>query len=110
MLNAVTGLKYQRDLANLAVGPGPGFFLQQFQDILGLYTHNSENTNTAERNALKGAYGLTVMPALTVMLGLLPPQMGLIPAGLAAFGVAQGTSPSAREWAADVIIGKSDAD
>ena len=110
VLNAVTGLKYQRDLANLAVGPGPGFFLQQFQDILGLYTHNSENTNTAERNALKGAYGLTVMPALTVMLGLLPPQMGLIPAGLAAFGVAQGTSPSAREWAADVIIGKSDAD
>lgn len=110
VLNAVTGLKYQRDLANLAVGPGPGFFLQQFQDILGLYTHNSENTNTAERNALKGAYGLTVMPALTVMLGLLPPQMGLIPAGIAAFGVAQGTSPSAREWAADAIIGKSDAD
>ena len=106
--NAVRGLKYQRDLSNLVVGAMPGFFLQSIGDIAAMTQHNSETTNTAERNAAMGAYSLIASPAMSAALGLLPAGIGLIPQAAFTTAVMYGTSPQARRSWADLVVGEPD--
>jgi hypothetical protein len=105
LYNAIRGLKYQRDLSNIVVGPGPGFFLQSIGDILAITQANSERTNTSERNAAMGAYSLLAVPAISASLGLLPGGMGMVPQALFAAGVMYGTSPGAKQRFADLAVG-----
>jgi hypothetical protein len=75
LVNAYTGLRYERDLANMAVGPGVGYIMSNTQNIIkGLpgSPRNSENTNTAEHTALKSFYRLTIAPLSNWMLSAMP--------------------------------------
>jgi hypothetical protein len=105
LYNAIRGLKYQRDLSNIVIGPGPGFFLQSIGDILAITQANSERTNTSERNAAMGAYSLLAVPAISASLGLLPGGMGMVPQALFTAGVMYGTSPGAKQRFADLAVG-----
>jgi hypothetical protein len=104
-IQAYTGLKYQRDLSNMLIGPGPGNFLQATQGVAQLSVSNSRKTNTAEYNALKGAYTLA-SPLMAFGLARIPggPLVG------AASGVAIGyvSSPAARDGFASLVVGKKD--
>lgn len=104
LIQAHTGLKYQRDLSNVMVGAAPGFFLQAIQSIAKMNVANSPKTNTAEFNAAKGVYQLAVAPALAFGLARLPggPIVGPVLGG----GIMAGTSPQAGKEAAELVVGE----
>jgi hypothetical protein len=104
LIQAYTGLKYQRDLSNIMVGAAPGFFLQAIQSIAKMNVANSAKTNTAEYNAVKGVYQLAVAPALAFGLARLPggPIVGPVLGG----GIMAGTSPQAAAEAATLVVGE----
>ena len=104
-IQTYTGLKYQRDLSNAFVGAGPGFFLQNAQNIAKLTVANSRNTNTAEYNALQSGYSIA-SPFLAFGLARLPGGP-LIDTATGA-GMAHLTSPNARDLFASSIVGKKD--
>jgi hypothetical protein len=72
LYNALLGVKYQRDLSNLLVGPTWGYFMQAMQRIATYFVANSENTNSAERAAARGLFELVVQPTLAYGAGYLP--------------------------------------
>lgn len=72
LYNALMGVKYQRDLSNLLAGATPSFALQALERIAKYFVVNSANTNSAERNAARGLYELTVQPGLAYVTGALP--------------------------------------
>jgi len=71
-------VKYQRDLANMTVGPTNSYFLQALQRLATYFVMNSDTTNSAERAAAKGLFELMVQPTLAYATGYLPagPVMG----------------------------------
>jgi len=58
IVNAFMGLKYERDLAQSAVGPLPAYALGIAQDIGDVAARNSPNTPTAEYHATEAAWKL----------------------------------------------------
>jgi len=104
VLNSLYGLKYERDLSNLLVGPGFSTIFSDMQNIASLATSNSKNTNTAERNAAKGFYRLIVAPLLS---GVLTSMDTVGPVGSAAryFGMIGLTSNAAASKFADMLAG-----
>lgn len=109
-----SGLKYQRDLSNAFVGAGPGFFLQNTQKIAPLVPtpkltypfinppSQSRKTNTAEYNAVQGAYS-TASPFLAFGLARIPG--GPIVDVMSGAGMAYLTSPNARDAVATAVVG-----
>lgn len=104
--NALLGVKYQRDLANMTVGPTNSYFLQALQRIATYFVMNSDTTNSAERAAAKGMYELAVQPTLAYATGYLPagPIMGY---GLGA-GYGYLSSPAFKSQWMDWWAGESD--
>lgn len=72
LYNALMGVKYQRDLSNILTGSTASYFLQAMERILKYFVVNSENTNSAERNAARGLYELGIQPTLAYAAGYLP--------------------------------------
>jgi hypothetical protein len=107
LYNALTGVKYQRDLANILAGSSAGYFLQALQRIATYFVLNSENTNSAERNAVRGLYELMAQPMAAAAVGYLPmgPALGY-GAGLA---YAYISSPRAKENVQDIVAGEKDS-
>lgn len=104
LANAATGVKYQRDLATSFTGAHLSSYFDFLQKLTGLFVNNSENTNTAERNAVKSTFRTVVGPAVAMGMSLAPGGSVLGPlTGLGIMGV---TSNSAADTAADVIVGE----
>ncbi len=78
LYNALMGVKYQRDLSNILAGATPSFFLQSLERIAKYFILNSDDTNSAERNAARGMYELAIQPSLAYATGALPggPMLG----------------------------------
>lgn len=102
VIQAATGLKYRRDLSNIAVGAGPATVLQNTQKVAEPFSNNSRKTNTAEFNSAAGAYSLA-SPFLNFGLARLPGGPLLEPAYGAGMGYA--TSPAARDKFAGLVWG-----
>ncbi|PBB81212.1 hypothetical protein CK218_12650 [Mesorhizobium sp. WSM3879] len=70
LVKALTGLRYERDLANIGVGAGPSYYISQLQNVLIAMGAgcNSDKNNTAERTGAKSLYRLTIAPALSLGL------------------------------------------
>jgi hypothetical protein len=79
--NALTGLRYERDLASLGIGAGLASIMSDFQNIInGLPTvenpfggylagaRNSPKTNTAEHQKMAALYRLVLAPALNLAM------------------------------------------
>lgn len=111
IFNALTGLRYERDLANLAIGPGLSYYFSQVQNVLlgipGLNDRNSPRTNTTERTAAKSLYRLTIAPAASIGLSALN-AYGPISWTGRYLGLTALTSNSAADKFADVLIGPPD--
>ena len=105
ILNAMTGLKYERDLSNMLVGPGFSSIFSDLQNIAGLWATNSPNTNTAERNAANGVYRLLVAPLLSGVLTALD-VAGPAGAGARYTGMIAVTSNAAASKFADMVAGE----
>jgi hypothetical protein len=110
LVNALTGLRYERDLANLGVGPGLSYYISQIQNVLMAMGagRNSDKNNTAERTGAKSLYRLTVSPALS--MGLTALNAGG-PVGWAAryLALTAVTSNSAADAFADATVGEADS-
>jgi hypothetical protein len=71
--NAVTGIRWDRDLTALTAGPYLGYMLQQAMYILNSFVgNNSPNTNTAEHRALSATYRLFMQPMINLGLAAAP--------------------------------------
>jgi hypothetical protein len=67
IINAVTGLKYERDLATSGLGPALGSMAEGAGSVLGLAPkawggRNVDTTDTAEHKAIRTAYRLVIEP------------------------------------------------
>jgi len=91
-VQAYSGLKYQRDLSNVMVGPGIGAMLQGAQAILGETVRDSKKTNTAEFNRTRAIYDNAIGPAISFAASYAPggPWMR------AAYGLTAATATSPR--------------
>lgn len=107
LYNAILGVKYQRDLANLVTGPSFSYFLQAMQRIASYFVLNSENTNSAERNAVRGGYELAVQPSIAFLTGYVPggPLVGY---GLGA-SYAYMSSPRLKSDLQDMLAGEKNS-
>ena len=106
VVNALTGLKYERDLANIMAGPG----LQNIFNDIGQMTalipgvgRNSPNTNTGERNAAKAFYRLLVAPLSSAAITAMPDSFLLAVPKYA--GLVTLSSNSAASAFADMVAG-----
>lgn len=92
IVQAFTGLKYQRDIANSMLGIG-SYVAQNVGDIAQAFTsQNSENTVSSEFKALRGAYNLFIQPMISIVLASLPlSPAAAIPATGAAMGLTSTT-------------------
>lgn len=92
IVQAFTGLKYQRDIANSMLGIG-SYVAQNAGDIMQAFTsQNSDNTVASEFKAFRGAYNLFVQPIISIVLASLPlSPTAAIPATGAAMGLTSTT-------------------
>jgi hypothetical protein len=104
IMQAFTALRYDKSLTSITAGPQLGFFLQAAQDMAQPWTQGSPYTNTADFNALKGAYNMFAVPAETIGLTALPggPLSGKL-FGAAMMGL---TSRGASERFAGMLAGE----
>lgn len=104
ILNAITGIKYDRDLSAIFAGAQAGFFLTGAQRMLEpFFGRNSARTNTTEHRALKAFYQTFAAPAIAYAVTSAPGGP------LAAAVLMGGTSSTAAGAFADVVMGRSDA-
>jgi hypothetical protein len=112
IVQGYTGLRYQRDLSNMMIGPVPGVVFQDLQTIAMGTVRNSEKTNTAEFNRERAIYNMLIGPAVSAGLAALPG--GPILGPLEGLGAGLVTSPQAGNAAAELTVGdkgsKTDAD
>lgn len=106
-IQAFTGLKYQRDLSNVMIGAGPGYFLQSMENVLQPFVNNSEKTNNTEYKAAQGLFQLVMAPAINAGLSLAPGGRLADPI----YGIAMMylSSPGMRDNFADMLVGEKDA-
>ncbi|CUW38782.1 protein of unknown function [Magnetospirillum sp. XM-1] len=106
-VNSILSVRYERDLANMFLGPGPGYFLQNAQKLIGLlpepYGKNTGNTNTAEWNAAQAGYRLA-SPFASAALAVVPggPVLNTL-TGAAIMGL---SSPEASTQFANAVAGE----
>lgn len=102
LVQMFAGLKYNRKPLEVLPGPAAGNFAANATDIITLSSRNSRKTNSAEHNAINGAYRL-MSPWVAAAIGSVPG--GPIVSG--AEGVAQAyvTSPQAGRDVATKIVG-----
>jgi hypothetical protein len=107
LVQAQTGLRYERDLTGLYAGPYMGYFLGAMQAMMGAFgERNAANTNTAEWNAAKGFYQATLSPMVAVLASSAPggPAMGAL-YGAMMHGF---TSNQAADKFANMAVGEKD--
>jgi hypothetical protein len=72
LVQAASGLKYSHDLSSLVMGAQLAYFADAAGKIVRVYTVPDVATNTADYNAIAGAYDLFGVPALVYMLSMAP--------------------------------------
>ena len=70
--NIATGVKYQRDIEAFIAGPHIATAVDPIEKLLKLRVSNSENTNSAEHNALEAVAGLATGTGLPMLLSAAP--------------------------------------
>lgn len=118
LLQSVTGLRYERDLTSLGVGPQIGYMASNMQNMLnglprmeigpyGIGQRNSPNTENAEHTAAKGFYRLAVAPTIAAALSMAPTP-GPVSAAIRGAALQAGTSGTAANAFADSMFTKSE--
>ena len=71
-LQMYSGTRYQRSIIESLAGPSLGSVGELGQNILELATQNSDNTNTAQRSAVKSAHQVIITPIAQAALAGVP--------------------------------------
>lgn len=109
VINSVTGLRYNRDLAYLPLGAYAGNDAQNATKVASLFAgRNSRKTSTAENTATQGVYNLFISPSLAAGASSAPGGPFLT-AGAGAF-TATVTSPQASKAFAGAFFGDKGTD
>lgn len=106
VLNAMTGLKYERDLSNIMAGPGlQNIFndLGQMAALIPGVGRNDPDTNTGERNAAKAFYRMLIAPLSSAVITAMPDSFLLSVPKYA--GLVTLSSNSAAAAFADMVAG-----
>ena len=104
LMQAINGLKYQRDLTALTAGAQVGNMLSAGQNMAQYFAKDRDiNTNTAEFNSIQGALNLLGVPMAAYALTAIPGGP-LVSAGLG-LGMMASTSRQATKWAAGKVVG-----
>lgn len=118
--NVMTGLRYERDMTSLTAGAGLGYYLSNLQNVIngvvpnlpvagpalsaaGVGGRNAPTTLTAERTALKSAYRLIAVPAISFGMSMLPTAGPVSRAAITA-AMQYGTSASPASGFAETFI------
>lgn len=105
IINASSGLKYNRDFAYVPLGAYAGADAKNLTDVAKLFARNSGKTNTAEHNALKGAYNFALAPAIAGGISAAPGG-GPIATALGGGATATLTGPVAADQFATWVVGE----
>jgi hypothetical protein len=103
VVQAINGLKYNKSVADLALGAQAGWVADNVQSILEAVVRSSPHTNTSYYNGLKAAYSLLAVPAAAAALTAIPG--GRVVSGLATGAMMKLTSRSAADTFATAIVG-----
>jgi hypothetical protein len=103
LIQAITSQKYQKSFASLTAGAQVGYFLEAADKMVRAFTSRSPETNTADYNAIVGAYQMFIAPLAAVAMTAIPggPMMS---AAAAAAGMHL-TSKNAADRAARTLVG-----
>jgi|GEM_PF-5489353 len=109
VIQAMTGLRYERDLSNLGVGPAIGSALSHTANMYygsPFGPRNSPNNDNAEHTAVKSAYRMFGAPLLAAGLAFVPAGTR-VGAAVRAGALMAGTSNSAAATVADQFFTKT---
>jgi hypothetical protein len=103
LVNMVTGARYNRDPATVLLGPILGAPSELFSKAVGLTgDRNSDNTNTAERQASRSFYNFVIQPTLAAAGAIAPGRIGGVLGGVA---IQAASHPAVREAAVRAVAG-----
>ena len=113
MVNAYTGLRYQRDLSNFMIGAIGSWYTKPTEDIIKLFSGdtNSPNTTSTEERALRAAYQLFIVPMMVFamsnpkFLSVLGPFAGPTAGALAMAGTSHTVKKAVSSKAIELIYG-----
>jgi hypothetical protein len=113
LINAYTGLRYQRDLSNFMIGAIGSWYTKPTEDIVKLFSGetNSENTTATEERALRAAYQLIIVPMMVYamsnprFLSVLGPLAGPIAGALAMLGTSHTVKKTVSSKAIELLYG-----
>ena len=113
MVNAYTGLRYQRDLSNFMIGAIGSWYSKPTEDIIKLFSGqtNSPNTTATEERAIRAVYQLVVVPMMVFavsnprFLSVLGPLAGPASGLLAMFGTSHTVKKAVSSKAIELIYG-----
>jgi hypothetical protein len=114
LYQAVRGVRYQRDLANLGVGATGAFWLQPIEKLIRASQKgtNSPKTLNAELGAAKGIYQLAVIPFIVTMasnpafLSSLGPFQAPVAGAVAVAGASQTSRDYLSRQAVEILYGE----
>lgn len=105
LFNMFTQARYEKDVAATALGPYMGGVLELAKNAIALGgERNSDNTNTAERKAVRSAWNVGPRPLINMALSSLPATGKLLP--VAAAGIQLASQRSVAEGAVDLVAGR----
>lgn len=120
ILNALTGLRYERDLTSLTSGPAGGYIFNNIANVIngvvpnipvmgpaldwfGIGGRNSPNTLTGEHTAAKSFYRLVAQPGVSFGMSMIPIAGPVSQIGVTA-GLQTLTSAAAATAFADAVV------
>lgn len=100
-------VRYDATLPKLVLGPQLGSIVDDFSKVYSIYSPlDAASTKTAEFNAARGAFNLTMGYLSTAALGVIPfGPAGKFAFGNPVFGVPQFTAPSTRDSLLETATG-----
>ena len=104
LIQAYTGLRYQRDLSSMFVGPSGSVLLTDMAKIMMFGVRNSKKNNTGEYNLVEAGYNMAIGPAIATGLTMMPAGPILTP--IAGAGIAYVTSPRMGDTVATAVVGE----
>jgi hypothetical protein len=113
LVNAYTGLRYQRDLSNFMIGAIGSWYTKPTEDIIKLFSGrtNSENTTATEERAIRAAYQLIIVPMMVFaisnpkFLSVLGPLAGPISGAIAMAGTSHTAKKAVSSKAIEFLYG-----
>jgi hypothetical protein len=106
IVNAITGLKYDRSLSDMAVGAYPGLVTNMLESVVKAYTDTAK-TNTADRKMARALYSGLALPAIELGFSAIPAnKVGKLGEALISTGMFGAALPELKNDIVDLFAGK----